>query len=77
MHVFGTPRHTQSMIAYNDFEGIFLEKAVKDCIVGMLTCSIGSCLLINTPPCIFLFHLNYLAHGKIPLYISFSCLDRR
>ena len=49
MHYFGNPRHTQSMRhtqthrvnAFKDFDGVFLEIRVKNCIVGMLlTCPI-------------------------------------
>ena len=41
MYYFGNPRHTQSMIAY-DFDRVFLEIPVKNCIVGMLlTCPIN------------------------------------
>ena len=36
MHCFGNPRLTQSMIAYYDFDGVFLEIPVTNCIVGML-----------------------------------------
>ena len=36
MHCFGYPRLTQSMIAYYDFDWVFLENPVKNCIVGML-----------------------------------------
>ena len=39
-HYFWNPRHTQSMIAY-DFDRVFLEIPVKNCIMGMLlTCPI-------------------------------------
>ena len=40
-HYYGNPRHTQSMIACYDFDGVFLENPVMTCIVGMLlTCPI-------------------------------------
>ena len=44
MHYFGNLRDTQSMVAYTyyDFDWVFLEITVKNCIVGMLlTCPIG------------------------------------
>ena len=35
MHNFGIPRHTQSMITY-DFDRVFLEISMKNCIMRML-----------------------------------------
>ena len=46
MHYFGNPGHTQLVTAHYDFNRVFLEIAMKNCVVGMLlTCPIHAAVM--------------------------------
>ena len=66
MHYFGNPRHTQSMIAY-DFDWVFLEIPVKNCIMGMLlTCPIRQ---INTSNMVTSLSWSRLLYSVLTAFI--------
>ena len=80
IHYLGIPRGTQSMIAYQDFDWVFLEIPVKNCIVGMLlTCPIvmwnnwkSSSQTIRT----FTFRKNQTIKIWLELFQNHSCLHK-